>query len=642
MDKEHEVLAEVPAKRAKIDALTNLPMELLVKILSYLPVRDRIKVRCICHVFRDVSKVPSLWKFIWPDYEPRHVSSVTDVLKECGDHVRRLSFPNDVGTEKTFEMASYCTNVTHLSLPNGTKRYNLNELEKIAGSLHHLHQLDVFMQPWPVNKDPHERNEQIERFLTITAGIELKLRIDCKYLLEAVTTLQNWADHGNVLPSVINILTEADDNEVIDKLFEFWSASGSKLPSCEIALYDGHRMPINLFPPMPLRKFKFGPAATPPFVLLSSHGVVGLSHDTFYLSEHDHYGEVRHTMIPCYHQDEVRCFNNTVHLSSVTSIDFFGVNDVYSSHLEQLAIACPCLQRLSLRQNVSCLTSLRGLHAVVQTCKDLQGLNLSRISASYVENCLHLWELLSSLRKLNHLALSLCVMGSQGLDDADKQKLISMLKACTSLRALEICNDDHFGRACMACRGVRPKDLLFSHFPSIVQCRMLNFPYSVLNHATTSCPYLRYFYEDLSEFEDEDRLVPLSGDCHLQQLYINLSFSVSDRWAYALSTHCELESVFLCVNSISMRAIITLVKNLPNLTALQIVVEFPMMLDFDLEVTDYTNKIKEILLNNELVAPRNLMVIHDTSHCLDNVKDIFSPCMINTNLNSPWTSIDNN
>ena len=637
MDKE---LAEVrDAKRVKTDSIIlNLATELLVKILSYLPVRDKIKVRYICRVFRDVSKVPSLWKFIWPDYEPCHVCSVNDVLKEFGDHVRRLSFPSDVGSEKTLEMASYCTSVTHLSLPNDTKRYNLGELEKVIGTLHHLQQLDVFLQPWPINQDPHDHNECIEWFLRITAGKELKLRINCNYLLEAVTDLQNWADQGNPLPSVVNILTETDDNEVTDKLFEFWSASSSKLPSCEIALYDGNRIPINLYPPMPLRKFKFGPAATSPFIQLSSHGIVGLKSDTFYLSEYDHNGEVRHTMIPFYNHLQVQLNNSIPHICSVTSIDFFDV-DVYSSQLEQLATACPHLQRLSLKQNVNCLTSLQGLHAVVHTCKNLQGLNLSGISASYVENCLLLWELLSSLKKLTYLALSLCVMGPQGLDDADKQKLISMLKSCHRLRALEICHDYSFGRSCVVCSGVRLKHLLFSHLPSIVQSRMVDFPYSVFNYAVSHCPNLQYFYEDLSEFEDEGRLVPLSGDhhCHLQQLYISSCVSVSDRWAYTLSTHCELESIFLCVSSISMKAIVTLVKNSPNLTVLQIVLEFPMILNFDTEVTNYTNQVKEILVKCKLVAPHNLKVIYDTSHCLDQVKTIFD-CM-NTNLNSLWTYI---
>lgn len=421
-----------------------------------------------------------------------------------------------------------------------------------------------------------------------------------------------------------------------DKLFEFWSASSSKLPSCEIALYDSNRIPMNLFPPMPLRKFKFGPSTTSPFVQLSTHGMVGLKYDMFYFSEYDHHGEVRHTVIPCYL--EVQLNNNIAHsISSVTNIDLFDVN-MYFSHLEQLAIACPHLQRLSLRHNFNCLTSLQGLSAIVSTCKNLRGLNLSRISASYVENCLLLWELLSSLKRLSHLALDLCMMGPQGLDDGDKHKLTSMFKTCHNLCALEIHHDGSFGSSCMICRSMRLNHSLFSHFPSIIQFRMINVPYSMLHYAASNCRKLKYFYEDLSEFDDEDRLIPLSNDCHLQQLYIRSSINVSDRWAYALSTHCELESIFLCVNSISMRAIFTLVKNLPNLTILQILLDFPMILNFNGEVTNYTNKIKEILLNNKLVVPRNFKVVYGTD--LNDVKAIYDSCMMNTNLDSLWTSTD--
>ena len=47
-----------------------------------------------------------------------------------------------------------------------------------------------------------------------------------------------------------------------------------------------------------------------------------------------------------------------------------------SGHLEQLAIACPSLQRLSLENNCDCLRSLNDLCKVESLCHDLRGLNL--------------------------------------------------------------------------------------------------------------------------------------------------------------------------------------------------------------------------------------------------------------------------
>ena len=43
-------------------------------------------------------------------------------------------------------------------------------------------------------------------------------------------------------------------------------------------------------------------------------------------------------------------------------------------------------------------------------CRNLQGLNLAEISTSSVESYLLLWELLSSIKKLTHLAIDLCML----------------------------------------------------------------------------------------------------------------------------------------------------------------------------------------------------------------------------------------
>ena len=75
-------------------SLVDLPTELLVKILSYLPTHDKIMMQYVSQKLQDVSKIPLLWReFNWADYEPRHQSSVSNTLKRCGKHVRQISFP---------------------------------------------------------------------------------------------------------------------------------------------------------------------------------------------------------------------------------------------------------------------------------------------------------------------------------------------------------------------------------------------------------------------------------------------------------------------------------------------------------------------------------------------------------------------
>ena len=52
-----------------------------------------------------------------------------------------------------------------------------------------------------------------------------------------------------------------------------------------------------------------------------------------------------------------------------------------------------------------------------------------------------LWELLSSIKKLTHLAIDLCMLiQSSNCDSADKEKLSGMLGKCGSLKALRVAN----------------------------------------------------------------------------------------------------------------------------------------------------------------------------------------------------------
>ena len=126
-----------------------------------------------------------------------------------------------------------------------------------------------------------------------------------------------------------------------------------------------------LYPPIPLRKFQFGPVATPPLIKLSDHGILGLDKDIFYLSDYDHYSKVRLSIsprVPNVYTDlyevkdeHLHCISN---FNSVSNVDFFHVN-IYPGHLEQLAIACPNLERLNLGKAQNCLQSLQGLHAII-------------------------------------------------------------------------------------------------------------------------------------------------------------------------------------------------------------------------------------------------------------------------------------
>ena len=105
---------------------------------------------------------------------------------------------------------------------------------------------------------------------------------------------------------------------------------------------------------------------------------------------------------------------------------------------------------------------------LLTNAKNLQGINLAGIPISCVECHLLLWGLISSVKKLTHLAIHLSILTHHGYcADVDQQKLIGLLKSCSNLKALEVRDDEHWDYC-----EVDSKDFLFSHFPSLVHVRL--------------------------------------------------------------------------------------------------------------------------------------------------------------------------
>ena len=619
--------------------LDSVPTELLIKIFSYMTTRDKVTMRYVSRKFRDATKTPSMWKeFVWPNYEPHHVCIVSNVLKEHGEHVRRIFFPAHVTPTKVLEMARCCTKVTHLSLPKDTQ-LSMDHLEDIVHGMTCLQQLDVFNSAKLIQSNQRRPYialylDFIDRLLKVAANLkELKLRIGYHdSLFGGLISIKNWADKGNVLPSVISILTE-NGVPITSQLFDIWSTSNAELPSFEIGLYDNKQVPMNLYPPTPLSKFRFGPAATPPLIQLSNYGIVGLQHDVFYLNEYDHYGTVKHTVIPS-HSNQYKSpvnekhFHHVDHLHSVSYVDI-SLSNVHSNHLEQLAVVCPNLQRLNIKGNDNCLKDLGGFRAIVRTCQNLEGLNLAGISMSSVESQLSLWELLSSLKKLTHLAIDLCAVMQCDQEGANKGKLVDVFKSCHDLTALEIHRGD-----CQGC--TKNAEFLFSHFPSLRYCRMCNFEYTGLAYAIANCHQLKYLSESFAHNESSH---PLPDNCQLQQLHIiSPSFDFTMKMANALSIHGELECAILYVNPSTIDNIMTLINNSPNLILLQVFSEEPTenRTECDAFFLKYEQKIKEMFSNRKLVTTGRFKVCSIKRYFLPS-KDIE---WLNTNLNSLWSSID--
>ena len=635
-----------------VDFLTyRLPTELLLKIMCYLPTRDKIMMRYVSRRLKHVSEIPLLWEeFVWPDYEPHHLRQVSDTLKTYGDRVRRILFPAHVclAPMKVLEMGRCCTKVMHLSLSK-TTQLTLDHLEEILCIMTHLQQLDLcidgsFMECTPCSVCD---DKFLGGLFKITAGRVRKLKLQInnyKNSVNIIAKLRKWATEAYYpLPSIIDILTVA--SKKVD--YNFWSELSSKLLPFEIGLYDNKIIPMNLYLPMPLRKFRVGPAATPPLIQLNNHGITGLR--ICYLNEYDIGDAVRYTISPIgilsadkygrVHRIfdsallcNAKLFNRTNHLHAVSYADM-SYSDIRVSNLEQLAVVCPNLQRLNLKGNIGCLAHLKGLIAIVHACQNLEGLNLAGIQSISLRSYLDLWELLSSIKRLTHLAIDLCML--KPIDSDHKGCLIDMLKRCHSLKALEL----HCVRWCSECST--NKDFIFSHFPSLTYCRLSDFVYSGLKYAITNCHKLKYLYEEFA-FEELENLLPLSSVCHLQQLYIDslnaTYFNVTDELTHALSAHGGLECVVLHVNTITFSSLITLIKNSPNLVLLHVSSNEELFGE-SCQKLYYKEKAKEMFSYHKLFAIGSFKVCVAGTVCVDGTSSqhvVEHADLFNTDLNSLW------
>ena len=577
-------------------SLLILPTELLVMILSYLSIQDIIKMQFVSQRFREISETPSLWKkFVWPDCEPCHMCSVRKILKANGIHVRQIFLPVHVTPANLLEMMHYCPKVTHLSLPRYTQ-LSLDHLEEIVHTMTHLEQLDVFTNSIKYGLSRRARIViNYMQLLEVTAASvkNLTLKIDREEGEEDYVTsiedvmyaLRKSLEDNHPLPSIINLLMHNQDSlmckrpGVDDRILEYCPAASSyTIASIEIGLYDIARVPMDLYPSIPLRKFQFGPAAKSPLIKLGDHGILGLKRDIFYLSDYDHYGKARLSVSPRYYGLDLVKDEHLHYISnfnSVSNVDFSYVS-IYPDHLEQLAIACPNIERLNLTLADNSLQSLQGLRAIVDTCQNLQGLNLILIPVSRVESYLQLWELLSSIKKLTHLAIDLCMLihiNNNCYNAADKDKLICMLRNCDSLKALEVMQDLDW-----KVREVPVNDLLLGHFPSLVYFRITLFETECIEYALTHCYQLKYLYYNAKFYKAHAHSLdlPSLSSCHLQQIFVKSYIDLSASSAQVLSAHGELEQVLLFVRSITTSAITTLISNSPNLMLLYIVSTEPL------------------------------------------------------------------
>ena len=578
----------------RVDAtFFTLPAEILVYIISFVtPLRERLKLQYVSRRLKSACETPSLWRdFVWPYYHSSDETCVVNLLKTFGQHVKQLSFPDHVLPVSNCLVSTLacCSNTVHLSLPTADT-LDIDGLENILLSMKHLQSLDVQWGGYI--------KEILE--LIISCNINLKvltlreMYLNRQFLSGSSFTavvepwLHYWTTKGFV-PRKLNLVLKYlyDVDAVLrDKLLlESHRSLSNPLVSGsgQLKVFDIVKMPMDLVPILPILELEFGKGAVLPCV---DGNLCGFSGPGWLLLTHTTYrNKVIYKAFLQGSSLVVQGNHTFSNLEFLTEFEGSGC-DIRSHQLEQLAIECPNLQRLSL-SSTGCLKSLQGLRAIAGSCHNLQGLNLLNIPAKNVESQVQLWEILSEM-KLTHLAVDMCVLLSP--IEEDNMELISLFQKCKYLQALEYvaqCLD-----TCDRCEPVLVNNSLsvLSHFHALIHlCHYSaddNHCPTALHNIVSSFKQLKYlvFTEQYIYREMNYSISTLVCICHLEQLSIDsCCIDLPVDFMSSISAHGGLVHVVLNVRSVTSEGVTVLVTNSPNLLTFHAFIDTLELLDQDLE-----------------------------------------------------------
>jgi len=528
-----------------------LPAELLVYIFSFLPTsRDKARLRYVSQRIRNFSETPSLWtKFVWPHYDNREERLVSAVLKVCGNHIKELCLPDHVAPTKLVFMLRSCRYVTQVNL--GSCLY-CDQLDKVMNRLLHLQKFEF-----------HCEHYLLKHALPFLVHLQ-ELTIHTKTI--DYVWWPNWAA-SQFKPPKLNLVTKVNTYvvlSVLEQILGQWESLNLQVPAGRTAclkFYNDTKIPLNMVPTLPEYQLLFGKDATLSFAKASKFGILGLTKDLLLLTDHIHNGKIVHKVfLNRFMQLSVNLLMCSIDsLSCVTHFDASNFDQLYSGHLEQLAITCPNLQRLNLSGNHHCLKSLHGLHSITSYRK-LQGLNIVHMhdieDHKYMDSAwiLELWELLGHV-KLTHLAADLHILLPKMKEHSYLALLVKHLQKCVYLKVLEL-------SSCFLCETpANASAQVLSYFQSLAYFKLddceINFPVEEILSSRKELKLLRYCCMNIMSFAP----IAVSSQ-ELQQLCIETEYGrITETFMDTVSAHGELTHVILFVRSITAEGIDALVKN---------------------------------------------------------------------------------
>ena len=560
--------AEVP------DYLSSLPNEVLVKIILLLPeTQDRIKLRYVCRRLQKISETPSLWReVVWRDCNSCEEESLHNIMKSYGIHIRQLSFSQHLIHPRTLPIVSqttmklikvsemakmlrYCSNLTHLSLPDLDHSKRLNgggdrPDDQLREAIQRMKYLEVLKVYCCSSYQPYLDLKMALKELTVHTIIHSEKDIE---------GFQMWMMNGFNPPNLNVIIPNGNIYSPMIMLRKFllgtWPKWNIQVPTGHTAclrLYSNYKVPLSLFQNAPVFQLRYGEMVTLPYVRATS---VGVDDQVLLLTDHDdgsksvHKATLylrpsrnMHSILRDHGQDNQLQLDNVV--TNLTELDLSECN----IDIKPIVGACPQLQQLNLTDIRS--LRLEELQVIATCCCNLQGLNLMEIQTLDNNFCVNVWETLSSM-KLTHLSMDTSLFGTT-LGDVHKTQLVALFKQCTTLQALELSSS-------MGTRSQTYHDLLL-HFPSLKYCRLIKQNPTCGEHILTTCKNLRFFSYYGRQFS------PSSAHNNLQQLCISSRHTdLNDNFMNTVSAHGGLIHVAFFVGSVTGHGITTLIKNSPKL-----------------------------------------------------------------------------
>ena len=290
--------------------------------------------------------------------------------------------------------------------------------------------------------------------------------------------LSEWMSVSFQPPNLSIVFYEIDAIFHLPEIVQWWPQWNNQILAGRTAhfrIYFTKCNPLDVSSTSPEFQLDFGQTATYPFVKASNFGLFGFGNDLLLLANSAGNGKAVHKASVMAYGNFSFCMSNLCCVSGLSFVTDFTTTKcgLLSGHLEQLSIACPNVEQLSLRGNRSCLESLQGLRNIVDHCHKLQAVNLEDVHATKIQNCMYLWKVLSEIKMLNCLRIEMCTMkGFIGIDASSQHSFVHLAVKFECLKQLELMHNYHSQPICVPYGDElqHAYPVLLSHFPSLVCC----------------------------------------------------------------------------------------------------------------------------------------------------------------------------